>query len=66
MTKKISKYKKSKECINLNAHNLECSKCIFFNSAYTYCTAYKTGYDKAKMEFLKENLERVSNEENPK
>ena len=59
MSNKKSMYKRSKECANLNEHNRACLECVFWDSAYNYCRAYKTGYETAEMRLLQENLLRV-------
>ena len=54
-----SQYQRSKECSHLESHDGSCLKCVFWDGAYSHCTAYQTGYDKAKMALLSENLERI-------
>ena len=49
-------YKKSKECAHLDANDGICLKCVFWSSGYSYCIAYSTEYDKAKMELLLSKL----------
>jgi hypothetical protein len=54
-----SQYQRSKECSHLNSKDMLCTKCVFYDTAYSHCRAYQTGYDKSKMALLAENLERV-------
>lgn len=54
-----SQYRRSKECSFINSHDGTCLRCVFWDSAYSHCSAFETGYDRVKMALLAENLERV-------